>query len=82
MFLSVAKKETISSEKIKTFEVDSEVILHVTHISISPLPSLHTSARIECDCEVRSLAIVLLGDLDCVRFDGPKAVQGGFHHSC
>lgn len=42
----------------------------------------YTSVRIECDCVVRSLAILLFGDLDRVRFDGPKAVQSCLHHPC
>lgn len=42
--------------------------------------SFHTSVRIESDQEVRSLAIVLFGDMDSVGFDGPKGVQGSLDH--
>lgn len=59
--------------------------LHVhgpTFPQLAVFLSRHTSVRIECDCVMRSLVVVLFGDLDCVGFDGPKAVQGCLHHIC
>lgn len=45
-------------------------------------PSLSTSVRTERDRVVGPLVVVLLWDLDRVRFDRPKAVQRRFHHGC